>query len=184
MPMSMMKFTKIDTSIHDNPSWRNLESERDARLAYFGIIAGCRTNYSGFFYCRVGAFACESMFAETEVPNLFEVLQNHGLIEYDRVSSWIRVNGWYYGQYAPQNASEARRRANFYLTENLPAAQITNNSISEFVVGSLRRAASFKPDSKHALDVYTVLSDFIRTAIPTNQGLLGQLENELQTNGK
>ncbi|MEP3027174.1 MAG: hypothetical protein ABJO67_03745 [Pseudoruegeria sp.] len=181
--MSTMKFTKISTAFHDNPKWRQLEGERDARLAFWGVITGSRINYTGFYYCRLGAFASDNMFTEEEVLTLFETLQKHGLIEYDNSTGWLRVIGWYYGEYAPKNKSETTRRANFFLTEDLPMTPITNNAIAEFVVGTLRRAACIDLDSHHPVEIYSKLADFVKSAVVTFDGLLEHLQREFHSKG-
>ncbi len=81
--MATMKFAMIEPTLHDDPNWRALAKNRNARLAYLVIRTGTRTDYPGFFCCRLDAFASECMFSEEELPDLISVLEQHRFIEYD-----------------------------------------------------------------------------------------------------
>jgi hypothetical protein len=103
----------------------------------------------------------ECFVTEAELNEVIEVLKSANLIDYDDESGFIRVVGWFYEEYAPENRSQVITRSREYLTNRVPRAKITARSIAEFLCGSAMRVSEYDPNSKHGPEVVEELRRFI-----------------------
>lgn len=182
--MSGMHFAKIEKALHDRAEWRAISDDRLARYTYLIIRTSTRLNFSGCYHYPLQLLSFEATICEQHLPDIIDRLIRERLIEYDYASGWVRIEGWYYGTYAPENASKVKKWSRIYLEGQFPQCHLTTNSVAEFVVGALRRAGNFHEDSKHAEAVYHVLERFIRNASQLFSGLPQALERELYQNGQ
>lgn len=182
--MSEMKFAMIEKALHDRAEWRAMFDSLKARHTYLIIRTSTRLNYAGCYRYPLSLLAYETQLNKADLPAIIDRLISERLIEYDYASGWVRINNWYYGTYAPENASKVKKWSRFYLEGQFPQIDLATNSVAEFVVGALRRAGNFHEDSRHAEAVYHVLERFIRNASQLFSGLPQALERELYQNGQ
>ncbi len=183
--MSKLKYTMIENTLHSRPEWRNLQSDPNARLAYFVIHTSAHISFAGYFHYPVALIVHESMLSQGEVLVAISKLENANLIEYDPASEWVRIKSWYYhSRYAPENKSRVTKLARTYLSDPFPATPITVGSIAEFVVGTLLRVGQFSSDSKHGPEVVEVLRQFVCAAATMFDGLSTAMTDEMQKNGR
>ena len=182
--MSGMHFAKIEKTLHDRAEWRAISDDRLARYTYLIIRTSTRLNFSGCYHYPFPLLSFETTICEQHLTDIIDRLIRERLIEYDYSSGWVRIEGWYYGTYAPENASKVKKWSRIYLEGQFPHCDLTTNSVAEFVVGALRWAGNFHEDSKHAEPVYQVLHSFTRNASQIFSGLPEALERELYQNGQ
>ncbi|WP_376873281.1 hypothetical protein [Albirhodobacter sp. R86504] len=182
--MSEMKFAMIEKALHDRVEWRAMSDSLSARYTYLIIRTSTRLNYAGCYRYPLSLLSYETRINEQDLPDIINRLISERLIEYDHASGWVRIENWYYGTYAPENASKVKKWSRFYLEHQFPQSDLATNSVAEFVVGTLRRAGNFHEDSRHAEAVYHVLERFIRNASQLFSGLPQALERELYQNGQ
>lgn len=182
--MSGMHFAKIEKALHDRAEWRAILDDPLARYTYLIIRTSTRLNFSGCYHYPLPLLSFETTICEQRLPDIIDRLISERLIEYDYASGWVRIEGWYYGTYAPENASKVKKWSRIYLEGQFPQCDLATNSVAEFVVGALRRAGNFHEDSKHAEPVYQVLYSFTRNASQIFSGLPQALERELYQNGQ
>lgn len=182
--MSGMKFAMVEQALHDKARWRALLDNPLARYTYLIIRTSTRLNFAGCFHYPLPLLSYETGISEQDLPNIIDRLITEGMIEYDYSNGWVRVEDWYYGVYAQENASKVKKWSRFYLESQFPQCDLATNSVAEFVVGALRRAGNFHEESNHAEAVYQVLFGFARNASQIFSGFPQALERELYQNGQ
>lgn len=182
--MSGMHFAKIEKTLHDRAEWRAILDDPLARYTYLIIRTSTRLNFSGCYHYPLPLLSFETTICEQRLADIIDRLISERLIEYDFDSAWVRIESWYYGTYAPENASKVKKWSRIYLEGQFPQCDLATNSVAEFVVGALRRAGNFHEDGTHAEPVYQVLLSFARNASQIFAGFPQALERELYRNGQ
>lgn len=182
--MASMQYIMMETDVGSEPRLRALADDPIARLTYFGLMTSSKISYSGYFRYPIQIFEYESMLSAKELDAALTKLVHVGLIEHDRSTEFVRIVGWFYGRYAPENVSRLKSVATGYLRDRLPNHALTVASIAEFVIGALVRSKSFHPDKDHTAEYYATLQKLAIAANDIFDGLPLALEREVERYGR
>lgn len=177
--MAEMKFVKCQSSIHETEEWIALAEDPTARAAYFAALTSFRATYLGLFRYPKREFSFESLTPPNDIDRVIETLVRARLIEYDHEHGYVRLVGWFYGTYAPENKSTVISRTKSYLNSELPTAEIVTRSMAEFVCGSAVRTGQYDPESDHGPEVIEVLRDFMVRVFPRYPDLKDAINAEI-----
>lgn len=139
----------------------SLGSNHPARTVYWMSRVNSNSVYLGFYRFTRREMINDCEVTEAELSQIIDVLKAADLIDYDDESGFVRVVGWFYEEYAPENRSQVITRSREYLTNRVPRAKITARSIAEFLCGSAVRVSEYDPESKHGPEVIEELRRFI-----------------------
>lgn len=144
-----MKFVKWRTNLRANKSWVALGADTMCRAAFHSIGTSLHINYLGFFSLPREQFAWESMTPAAEVDRVLRRLSETGLIEYDFVTEYVRLVGWFLHEYIPENADVVQRRGADLLSGDYPMTAQTGRVVAELIVGCGIRGGLLKARSNH-----------------------------------
>lgn len=179
--MSKMSYTMIKGEVHMDPMVRSLGENFRARLAYLVIISSPSTPYNGYFYYPYELLKAHSGIDENSIPSAIALLSEAGLIEYDASTDFVRVVGWFYKFYMPDNADHLSKVIKDFLRDPLPRNAMSARCVAEFFVGALVRAKAFKRDRKNTANFYAHLQIGVADAEILYPDLLDVIQQEIAT---
>ncbi|QBF30770.1 hypothetical protein [Thalassococcus sp. S3] len=180
--MARKKFAMLNVSLLNTKSFRDLKSCSD-RNVYFTAHLSSQADYSGLFRYPLSLFASEAGIEDARLRVSLERLTSAELMEYEPDSELLRIGGWFRSVNCPDNLSRVQSLVQWYLSGELPQADICRRSIAEFVLGCLARAQRFKAGSQHGPKIVDELRSFLATAGVTFRNLRPFLEDEFRAHG-
>jgi hypothetical protein len=166
--MAGVQFSMVDLALHRDPRWRRLKDNDDARHVYLSLLASPRIALSGLFHCPRQVLIVDGMFTAPQVDSSFEALSQVGLLEFNEVSEFVRLVGWYYTKNLPQNLNQLKTRTRQYLVHSHPKDSLASRSIAEMAVAVLQNTRRLRiddtKDQDHAIKYLTRLILFLRDA--------------------
>jgi hypothetical protein len=182
--MANRPFGQIECSLLKSKKMRAL-NDNDARYAYACVHLSELGNYSGFFRYPKIMWADDACLTLSRLDDVISNLTEVGLIEYDHEEQLVRVVAWFHKRNAPENASRMQSLIADYQTLETDNEEMFFRSASEFVVGSVRRAQRWKPDSTEWPKLRDAFNPFLRQLLQ-NYGdrFLDALKQEVDTTNK
>lgn len=180
--MANKTFAQINTSLLTSKRFRSLNGCSERNVYFTAHLSG-QANYAGLFHYPLSYYAREAGVDETHMRGIVERLIKAGLIEYDWDEEFIRITQWFYKKNCPENRSRVASLANDYIAGTFPTADITRNSIAEFVLGCLCRAHRFKKGSDHGAEIIEELRQFLAKVGFEFGSLIPVLEREYLAHG-
>jgi len=166
--MTGVQFSMVDLALHRDPRWRRLKDNDDARHVYLSLLASPRIALSGLFHCPRQVLIVDGMFDALQVDSSFDALHRVGLLEFNDVSEFVRLVGWYYTKNLPQNLNQLKTRTRQYLVHSHPKDSLAARSIAEMAVAVLQNARRLRidetKDQDHAIKYLTRLIIFLGDA--------------------
>jgi len=166
--MTGVQFSMVDLALHRDPRWRRLKDNDDARHVYLSLLASPRIALSGLFHCPRQVLIVDGMFDAPQVDSSFDALHRVGLLEFNDVSEFVRLVGWYYTKNLPQNLNQLKTRTRQYLVHSHPKDSLAARSIAEMAVAVLQNARRLRidetKDQDHAIKYLTRLIIFLSDA--------------------
>jgi len=137
--MANRNFAQISCTLTSSKKIRGLSSD-GSRWAYICAHLSELGNYAGLFRYPVVIWASDVGKTIDEMKTYIVELEAAGLIEYDFDEEIIRIVSWFHKKNAPENASRVTSLSRDYNEREIDNTGIFLRSLSEFVVGSSKRA--------------------------------------------
>ncbi len=177
-------FAMLSFSLTSSKKIRSLKSD-SSRWAYICAHLSELSNYSGMFRYPLSIWASDAGQSLEQIPDCIADLTGAGLVEYDMEEEIIRIISWYHKKNAPENASRVISLIGDYSLRDFEDAGMYCRSVSEFIVGSVRRAQGWKPDSTEWPKLRDAFKPFIAQVYQDEgQPFLCALNTELDNVGK
>ena len=182
--MAGRKFAMISSGLLQSKKVRALKNN-DARWAYLCIHLSELSNYQGFFRYQKGSWASDAFVSVKKLNEIILDLETNNLIEYDHDEELVRVIAWFYKANAPANASVMEGHIRDYQLQEPDNAFMFLRSVSEFTVGSIRRAQGWKPESTDRSKLRAAFGPFLEYLFREyGSDLFKSLEPEISKSGK
>ena len=182
--MSSRNYAQIGCSLLASKKMKRLQSHQ-SRWAYLCAHLSPLGNYTGMFRYPLTVWADDASLSVVDLKDCIQELTEVGLIEFDEDDSIVRITSWFHKKNCPENGSRMISLiADYYAFEGDNTGMYVR-SIAEFVVGSVRRAQSWKKDSPDWSKLRENFRDFLRqTYQDYGDEFLVALTSEVMGGGK
>jgi hypothetical protein len=153
-------FAQIEATLPHSRKLRKLNHGQ--RWAYLCAHLTPLGGFIGLFRYPKSVWADDAGLTSQELLNAIKDMTNVGLITFDDDEDYIRIVGWFLKKNAPENASRMASIAADFAGLNAPD-KMAIEAAAEFVVGSIKRAQRWKPDSTEWGKLRDVFKPFLAT---------------------
>ncbi|MDA8746657.1 hypothetical protein N9M66_00420 [Litoreibacter sp.] len=137
------------------------------------------------FRYPLSVWADDAALQVSKLEDCISELINVGLIEFDEDEQVVRIVAWFHKKNCPENASRMISLVGDYYASDDSDAGMFCRSVSEFIVGSIRRAQGWKSDSPDWPKLRECFTPFLRQSYQDYGDLfLNSLAAEVLAAGK
>ncbi|WP_299300548.1 hypothetical protein [uncultured Litoreibacter sp.] len=182
--MASRSYAQIGCTLPSSKKLRKLQSHK-ARWAYICAHLSPLGNYTGMFRYPLAVWADDASLSVSELESYIDELETVGLIEFDPDEQVVRIVAWFHKKNCPENASRMISLVGDYYMSDGVNLDMYCRSVSEFVVGSIRRAQGWKQDSPDWPKLRECFQPFLRQIYQdTGNTFMHALASEVLASGK
>lgn len=159
--MASRSYAQISCTLPASKKLRRLTNHK-SRWAYLCAHLSPLGNYTGLFRYPKAVWADDAALSVSELEEAISELVSVGLIEFDDDEQTVRIISWFHKKNCPENASRMISLVSDYFALDDGDAGMYSRSVSEFVVGSVRRAQGWKTDSPDWPKLRECFQQFLR----------------------
>ncbi|WP_208353597.1 hypothetical protein [Pseudaestuariivita rosea] len=186
--MAKMDFTMFPLKVLRDPKWLKLRGDLNAQLVYRMLWACEHTDYPGLFRYPLPYLSHDLGNSSEETRQIFGQLANVGLIEFNEITGFVRLVGWYRLKYFPDSLNVLKSRSAPYLDGSLPTDILTSGSASDLIVASYKHARVLprvtEAQKRHHADYVGHLEMLVRHCADNLHGFESSLLAEFAENGQ
>ena len=153
-------FAQIETTLPHSRKLKQVSHKQ--KWAYLCAHLTPLGGFIGLFRYPKSVWADDAGLPTSELENAILKLTEVGLVAFDHDEDFVRIVGWFLKKNAPENASRMASIASDFGGLDAPDQMILE-SAAEFVVGSIKRAQRWKPDSTEWVKLRDVFKPFLST---------------------
>ncbi|MEP5761155.1 MAG: hypothetical protein ABJ327_17935 [Litoreibacter sp.] len=144
--MASRSYAQISCTLPASKKMRQLQNHK-SRWTYLCAHLSLLGNYTGMFRYPVAVWADDAALSIGELRDCIDELVGADLIEFDPDEQIVRIVAWFHKKNCPENASRMINLVSDYNASDGEHVGMYSRSVSEFIVGSVRRAQGWKSES-------------------------------------
>lgn len=182
--MAVKYYAQIDFDLFSDPRFRALSSN-DVRFIYLTAQCSKLSNYIGLFRYPVEVWSYDANVKPLEVEAAIEELSACGLVDYDFEQQVLRLIGWFYSLYAPENGNQMKGHIKSFQGMSFCPAEMYCQAVSEFTVSSFVQTLQWDELSPEHRKVTQAFRAFLKaTFFRYGDSFIDVLLDEVNRSGK